>query len=453
MAFIGFTLSLVLLVILLPFFNEVSGKQIALPLKNLSFWSIGVAVSIIVALIAGSYPAFYLSSFQPVQVLKGSFRASRFAALPRKVLVVLQFTASITLIICTVIVFRQVEFSKERSVGYNREGLITVESITSGIHSNFEAFRNDLMKTGAVTNVAWSSTPVTEVNNSQSNFDWAGKDKKGTQNFATVGLSKEYGQTIGWQFVEGRDYRTSTEGADKLTFVVNESAVKMLGFQNPVGQTVHWYGLDFQIIGVVKDMIMGSPYVPVQPTIFFLAPWKINTLNIKMKAGTNVTTAIKAIAGVYTQYNPGQPFEYKFVDEEYAQKFSFEVKVGRLAGFFSMLAIFISCLGIFGMASFMMERRIKEIGVRKVLGASVFNLWKLLSKDFVVLVVISLVIAAPLSSYFMHDWLQNFVYKVNVSWWIYASAGLGCLAVTVLTVSFQTIKAAMSNPVRSLRSE
>lgn len=453
LAFMSFALSLIALVALLPFFNEVSGKQLTLPLKNPIFWISGLGVTSIVGLIAGSYPAFYLSSFQPVKVLKGTYRAGRLAAAPRKALVVLQFTASITLIICTIVVFKQIQFSKNRPVGYNREGLITVESITPDIYSHFDAFRADLMKTGAVTNVAWSSTPVTESNNSQSNFDWAGRDKNGTQNFATVGVSKDYGQTIGWQFVKGRDYRTPTGGADGFTFVVNESAAKLLGFKETVGQTVHWFGYDFRIIGVIKDMVMQSPYSPVQPTIFYLVPWKVNILNIKMKAGINVNTAIQKIGQVYAQHNPGQPFEYKFVDEEYAKKFAMEERVGKLAGFFAILAIVISCLGIFGMATFVAEQRIKEIGLRKVLGASVFNLWRLLSKDFVLLVLISLIIASPLSFYFMQEWLQNFTYKSGISWWIFVAAGIGSLLITVLTVSFQAIRAATTSPVKSLRTE
>ncbi|MES1224310.1 MAG: FtsX-like permease family protein, partial [Bacteroidota bacterium] len=353
----------------------------------------------------------------------------------------------------TIIVFRQVQFAKNRPVGYNKDGLITVEALTPDIKAHFSAFHDDLIRTGAVSNVAWSSTPVTETNNSQANFDWAGRDKNGTQNFATVGISKDYGQTIGWQFVAGRDYRTETGGADGFAFVLNESAVKMMNVKDPMNEIVHWYGYDFHIIGIIKDMVMDSPFNPVQPTIFYMAPWRLNVLNIKMKPGAGVHEALKKIEQVYSQYNPGQPFEYKFADDEYAKKFSMEERVGKLATFFSVLAIFISCLGIFGMASFIAEQRIKEIGIRKVLGASVFNLWKLLSKDFVLLVFISLLIASPLAFYLMHSWLQNYNYRSTISWWIFAAAGSGALIITILTVSFQSIRAALMNPVKSLRTE
>lgn len=368
-------------------------------------------------------------------------------------MVVLQFTASIVLIIATIVVFRQVQFAKGRPVGYTREGLITVESLTADLHAHFSAFHDELIKTGMVSSAAWSNVPVTDASNSQSNFDWEGKDKTGTQNFTTVGISKEYGQTVGFQFMQGRDFRTETGAADGFTFVVNESAAKLMNFKDPIGKIVHWYGYNFTIIGMVKDMVMNSPWTPTQPTIFFLSPWRQSVLNIKMKPGVGVRDALGAIGQIYTRYNPGQPFEYKFVDEEYARKFSVEERIGKLAGFFAILAIFISSLGIFGMASFIAEQRIKEIGLRKVLGASVFSLWRLLSKDFVGLVLVSLVIATPLALYWMHKWLQNYEYRSAISWWIFAIAGSGALVVTLLTVSFQAIRAATANPVNSLRQE
>ncbi len=451
MAFMAFVLSLLMVILLLPLFNDVAGTNMSLPFLNPLFWVAGLGFTLVAGLIAGSYPALYLSSFQPVKVLKGTYKAGRLATVPRKVLVVLQFTVSIAIIISTIVVFRQIQFAKDRPVGYNRDGLITVETLTPNIHAQFGAFQRDLIKTGAVSGVAWSTTPVTESWNSQSNFDWLGRDKTGTQNFATIGISKEYGKTIGWQFIDGRDYRSGTGGIDGFCFVLNESAAKMMGFKNPIGETVHWYGFNFHIIGIVKDMVMNSPFDPVQPTIFFMNPGQMNVLNIKMTPGASVNGSLKKIGQVYAQYNPGQPFEYKFADDEYARKFDVEERVGKLAGFFAVLAIFISCLGIFGMASFIAEQRVKEIGVRKVLGASVFNLWKLLSTDFVILVSISLLIASPLAFYFMHKWLLNYEYRSNMSWWIFVAAGIGSLLLTILTVSFQAIKAATANPVNSLR--
>lgn len=453
MAAIGFILSLLLAFLLLPLFNEIADKRLTLPLVNPFFWIAGLSFTLIAGLIAGSYPALYLSSFRPVAVLKGAYKAGRLASVPRKVLVVMQFTASIALIIGTIVVFRQVQFTKGRPVGYDRNGLITVETFTTSIQNHFEAFRDDLLNSGSASAVAWSSTVPTQAWNSQSNFDWPGRDKSGTQNFGTIGTSLGYGKTIGWQFVSGRDFRTGPDGADARTFVINESALKLLGVEDPFNTTIHWYGYDFKIIGVVKDMVMNSPFAPTQPTIFFMAPWKISILNIRLQPGAGVHDALKKIEQVCTRFNPGQPFEYKFVDEEYARKFATEERIGKLAAFFAALAIFISCLGIFGMASFIAEQRIKEIGIRKVLGASVFSLWRLLSTDFVRLVAIAILIAAPLAFYFMHTWLQNYDYRTPLAWWIFALAGGGALFITLLTVSFQAVKVALRNPVSSLRSE
>jgi len=453
MALIGFVLSILLVFLLLPLFNEIADKKLTVPLANPMFWTAGLGFTGIAGLIAGSYPALYLSSFRPVTVLKGAYKAGRLASVPRKVLVVVQFTASIALIISTIVVFRQVQFTKARPVGYDRNGLITVETFTSSIQDHFDAFRGDLLKTGAASAVAWSSTVPTQAWNSQSNFDWSGRDRSGTQNFTTIGTSLGYGKTVGWQFIAGRDFRTGPNGADARTFVINESALKLFGLKDRFNEPIHWYGLDFHIIGVVKDIVMNSPFAPTQPAIFFMAPWKINVLNVRLQPGAPIHDALKKIEQVCTRFNPGQPFEYKFVDEEYARKFAMEERIGKLAAFFAALAIFISCLGIFGMATFIAEQRIKEIGIRKVLGASVFSLWQLLSGDFVRLVVIANLIAAPLSFYFMHRWLQSYDYRTPLVWWIFAVAGAGALGITFVTVSFQAVKAALRNPVNSLRSE
>lgn len=452
-AFIAFIFSVILIIILLPFFNQITDEKISILWADPYFWSVCMGFTLMVGVMAGSYPAFYLSSFQPVKVLKGVIKTGPLAVLPRKVLVVLQFSASIVLIVGTLVVYNQIQFTRNRPVGYNNEGLINIKTLTPDIYQHFDAFRNDLINSGVVEAAAQSSTPVTESNNKQSNFDWPGKDKSGTQNFATVGVSQDYGKTIGWQFIDGRDYRTGPDGADAMAFVVNESAAKMMGFKDPLGSRVHWIGYEFQIIGVVKDMVMQSPFDPVEPTIFYMAPWKINFLNIKIKPGVSAAVALPAIEAIFKQYNPGQPFNYTFADEAYARKFDMEERVAKLTAFFSVLAIFISCLGIFGMASFMAEQRIKEIGVRKVLGASAFNLWRLLSKDFVILVAIALVIAMPVGYYFMHNWLQHYNYRTNLSWWIFAVAGIGALVITLITVSFQSVKAALANPVKALRTE
>lgn len=454
MAFISFGLALVWALALLPFFNEVSNKQISLPWRNPSFWGIGFGFTLFTALLAGSYPALYLSSFQPVKVLKGAFKAGKATTIPRRVLIICQFTISVVLIIGTIIVFKQILYAKDRPIGYSRGGLLTVEVVTPQIHDHFDAFRQDLIQTGAVENVAASSTPPTETRSGESDFDWEGKTTAGnTQNFATIGVSKEYGNTIGWQFISGRDYRTGPEGADALDFVINESAAKMMGFKDPIGQRVRWNGYTFTIIGVVKDMVMNSPFDPVDPAIFYMAPWRINVYNIKLNPLKAPETAVDEVSTVFKHYSPEEPFLYKFADEEYDRKFASEVSIGKLAGFFASFAIFISCLGLFGMASFMAEQRVKEIGIRKVLGASVINIWQMLSQDFIGMVSISLAIALPLAFWFMHQWLQHYHYRTTLSAWVFILVAVGAIVLTVATVSYQGIKAALRNPVQALRTE
>ena len=452
-SFIAFVLSLALVQLSLPFFNKLADKNMMVPWQSGYVWLYGIAFSIITGLIAGSYPALYLSSFQPVKVLKGVFQAGRFASLPRKILVVTQFTVSIALIAGTVMIYRQVQFAKSRPVGYSKDGLLRVDVHTKTIQDHFDAFRNDLLKTGAITEVAVTSSPTTEMTNMQGNFSWDNKQPGQADNFATVGVTQQYTKTVGLQFIDGRDFRTSTNGNDRLTMILNESAAKGMGFKNPLGQTIGWYGLQFTVIGVVKDIVMESPYKPAIPTIYFLAPWTVYTINVRINPNVSAADAIAKMKPLFAQYNPAEPFDYKFVDEEYDAKFKAEERIGGLAAFFAALAIFISCMGLFGLASFIAEQRRKEIGVRKILGATVFSLWRLLSKEFAVLVIISFCIATPVAYYFLHNWLQNYQYRTNLSWWIFAAAGFGALLITLLTVSFQSIKAAIANPVKSLRTE
>jgi ABC-type antimicrobial peptide transport system permease subunit/AraC-like DNA-binding protein len=453
-AMLSFMLSLLLVMAVLPWFNSVSNKQVSVLWAEPLFWLATLGFTLFTGIVAGSYPAFYLSSFNPVKVLKGTFKAGPFAAVPRKVLLVVQFTVSIVLIVATIVVFKQIEFAENRPVGYSKDGLVNIALVNNDLHKQFNAFRNGLLQSGTVAEAAESTEPVTGNGNNAGGLQWAGKDPGMADNFGIVSVTPGYGKTVGWQFVAGRDFSTQLL-SDSTGLILNEAAVAYMGFKKPIGERVTIAGsnINYTVIGVVKNMVMNSPYEPVKQTIFNINKNGGGTLNIKINPNVSAHLALTKIEAAFKTYSPSMPFSYKFADEEYAKKFESEEQVGKLVRFFAALAIFISCLGLFGMVSFMAEQRVKEIGVRKVLGASVFGLWRLMSGDFVIMVIISLFVAIPVAWWAMYNWLQNFTYRTGLSWWVFVVAGLGAMAVTLLTISYQSIKAALANPVRSLRSE
>ena len=450
---LAFVYAVMLVFLALPYFNQVTDKRISVAWDNPWFWLAGLGCTVFTGLIAGSYPALYLSSFRPIKVLKGGFRVSRLAAVPRKALVVLQFTVSVALIIGVLVVFRQVGFTKSRPVGYDREGLISIPVNTPEVSAQQAVLRDALLKTGAITNMAASSSPATGIWLNLAGFDWPGKVPGAQGDFGAVAVTEEYGKTLGWQFLRGRDFSRGFL-TDSTGLVLNEAAVKYMGLRDPVGVTIQWDGKPYHVLGVIRDMLMESPYEPVDKVIYYL-PRRGDTHFIiaRLQPGLPVGESLARIRSVFQKYVPSAPFEYKFVDEEYEKKFAAEERTGRLAGFFAVLAVFISCLGIFGMASFMVEQRTKEIGIRKVLGATVVQVWGLLLKDFLVLLGIALCIALPCADYFMSCWLQQYPYHSGIPWWVIAGTALGALLITITVVSGQAVKAAVANPVRSLRSE
>lgn len=457
-ALIAFIVSLGVVQLALPWFNEVSGKSVHMLWSDPKFWFACLGFIMVTGLIAGSYPALFLSSFQPVKVLKGAFSAGSFSTAPRKVLVVVQFTVSVTLIIGTMVIYRQMEFARSRPIGYSINGVISSPIKTEEIMKHYDAFRNELLATHAVLEIAASETPVTETYTTNSGFDWKGKDPDMEEEFVTVGVTHDFGKVIGWQIKQGNDFSKDL-ASDSSGFIINEAAANYMGFKNPIGEVMKWgKNGEWKIIGVARDMVTQSPYSAVKPMIFFLKSSRLgfirlNLVNMKLNPSVSATVALERIEPIFKKYDPANAFEYKFADQEFGKKFSNEKRIGNLALVFTTLAIFISCLGLFGLASFVAEQRTKEIGIRKVMGASVAQLWRLLSKDFVTLVVISCVVAIPLSFYFMNDWLTQYQYRVTITWQIFAIASAGAMSITVLTISFQSIKAAMMSPVKSLRSE
>ena len=452
MAALALLFAVLIVLATLPFFNIIADKSMSIPWANPIFWLVILLFTAFTGFVSGSYPAFYLSGFNTVKVLKGTFRAGRFAAIPRKILVVLQFTISVTLIIGTIIVFRQINYAKDRPVGYSREGLISIDMSTPDLYGHYDAIRNDLIGTGVVENMAESSSPTTEVYSNQIGYEWDGKQPGTNPLFGTIAVTRDFGKTIGWHIRRGRDFSRDFV-SDTSAMILNENAVKLTGFKNPIGKIIRKDKKAYTVVGVIDNMIMQSPYTPVQPTIFFVDNNWANIITIKMKPTAHIQDALAKIGDVFKKYNPASPFDYHFTDETYAKKFSDEERIGKLASIFAVLAIFISSLGLFGLASFVAEQRTKEIGVRKVLGASVLNLWGMLSKDFVTLVMLSCIIATPIAWYFLNGWLKGYHYHTTVSWWIFVVSCIGALLITLLTVSFQAIKAAVANPVKSLRSE
>lgn len=451
-AFMSLALAIVLVAISLPYFNTMTEKQMSMELANPFFWIIMLAFTLFTGLLAGSYPALYLSSFNPVKILKGGIHVGKNASLPRKILVVLQFTFSIVLMIGTVIIYQQIQYAKNRPIGFTSKGLISVES-SSDLIKNYDALHNELMATGVVASICKTNSPPTDIYSNNSGWEWKGsipEDKSAL--FNTIATDFDYVKTIGVKLKDGRDF-SREYSTDSIGVILNEAAVKRMGLKNPVGELVKWNGKERRIVGVVADVLMQSPFRNISPlTIVFEKGW-VNFVNVRFNPNVSSAQAIKQVQPIFDKYNPGFPFDYKFADTEYMRKFNYEELIGNLAAIISILAIFISCLGLFGLASFMAEQRRKEIGVRKVLGASVVNLWGLLSKDFVKLIVISCIIASPIAWYGMSEWLKDYNYKIDIGVGVFLLVLVVALLVTLLTVSYQAIKAALANPVKSLKTE
>ena len=451
--FISFLLGLLLVQLALPSFNTLTGATVGIPYGNAGFWGIMMVFVLATGLAAGSRPAFYLSSFNPVKVLKGSIQVGRWAAVPRKALVVVQFTCSIALIISTVIVYQQIQYVKNRPTGYSADRLVMTD-MNNDLSQHYEALKNDLLSSGVVESVASSTSPATQVYSHFSLEKWPGKMAgEESVNIGAIWVSGDYFKTLGMTFAAGHNF-TGDWKNDTLNVIVNEAMVRRIGLKDPVNQliTINFGNTPVRIIGVVRDALMDSPYSPVEPAVFGHNPFGfVVTYKLPKNVGTH--TAIDKISRIFQKYNPAYPYQYKFVNDEYEHKFNLEVLVGKLAGVFAGLAIFISCLGLFGLAAYIAEQRTKEIGIRKVLGASIAQVWLLLSGDFIVLVVISCVIASPVAFYYLHNWLQKYTYRVDISVGVFMSSGAAAIIITLLTISFQAIKAALTSPVKSLRSE
>jgi len=451
---IAFLASILLVNLSLPLYNGLTEKQLFIPWSQPWFAASSLIFITVTSLLAGSYPALYLASFKPVTVLKGAVRVGRSNILSRKFLVVFQFTVSIAIIACTILVFQQISYTKDRPVGFDRENLIFIQIRTAALaKADYNLIRNDLVSTGVVENMSSSDNPITGGMSANAGTTWPGKDPSQQPLIAFNSVSHDFPATNGFEIVEGRDF-SRARASDSSAVLINQMAADvMAGGKSAIGMKIQLAQKELEVIGVIKDQLRWGPAKNQSPHIYFLSYKGSAFLTIRFVPGAPTKEVLDKVKSVIAKYDPGAPFEYTFIDDDYAKQFKTEERIGNLAIIFATLAIFISCIGILGLASFAAGQRIRYIGIRKVLGASIFNVWKLLSTDFIILVLVAIVLATPTAWYFSSQWLQQYDYRIDISPWVFIFTCAGVLLITLITVSYQAVAAAMVNPVKSLRSE
>lgn len=450
-ALIAGSIALFAVYLVLPAFNTLIAKDLQVPVSNPQFWVAALAFILFTGIVAGSYPAFYLSSFKPISVLKGAFKKTQGLINPRKMLVVIQFSFAIVLIISTLIVVQQIRHAQDRDPGYDR-GQVVYHWITGDLAKNYKQIKQELLATGIATSVTKTASPLSSVTSDTWGIEWQGKNMAEKIDFDRFTEDEDLVATAGLQLITGRDMDLTKFPSDSSAMILNETAAKIMGFKDPVGQTVKDNGTAYHVIGVVRDFVIRSPYDKQGPLIIEGAQSYFNVIHMKLDSTRTASQLMPAVEAIFRRYNPEYPFEYHFVDEDYALKFEDTRRIATLTGLFAGLTIFISCLGLFGLAAYMAENRIKEIGVRKVLGASAMSIAALLSREFMALVTISIFIAVPVAWYTMTLWLSDFAYRVSIQWWVFALSGVLAIVVSLLTVSYQAIRAALLDPVKSLRN-
>ncbi|WP_333819142.1 ABC transporter permease [Ohtaekwangia sp.] len=447
---ISLVLAIVIVEVALPFYNQLVEKNLQLDFTSPFLWIFVTGLAATTGLLSGSYPAFYLSSFQPATVLKGKLNTGKGASLPRKVLVTLQFGFSILLIIGTLVIHQQIQHIKGRDLGYDQERLVTIES-TADLDKNYRSLKGELLSTGLATSVTKSQSPITSI--WSNNFvDWPGKPADQRVLFSTMRTEYDYTKTMGMKLLEGRDFSEDFK-SDTAAVLVNKAAIDVMGLKEPIGTELTIWGQKYTLIGIVDDVLMGNVFREISPMFVVLRPDASNFVTVRLSKNKPIMEAMKEVEAIVKKYNPAYPFDYAFADVEFNKKFSTINLISDLSNVFAVLAIFVTCLGLFGLAAFTAEQRTKEIGIRKVLGASMGGIVVLISKDFSRLILIAFCIAAPLAWWFMDWFLQRYPYRISVPLWILPVAGIVALVFALLIVASQAIKAARANPARSLRSE
>jgi len=437
----------------LPAFDGLVGKPLALPFSNPAFWGLTLVFILFTGLLAGSYPAFFLSSFRPIAVLKGTFKRAHAAINPRKVLVVLQFSFAILLIICTFIVLQQIRYAQNRATGYDRNGIV-YHWITGDLLKRYPLLKRDLINSGVASSVNVTASPLTSIFSDSWGFVWEGKAADDKTDFDRFSEDEGLAKVAGIKILEGRDMDLTQYPTDSSAMLLNETAVKAMGFKKPIGQIIRDGDLVYHVVGVIADVVMNSPYDKIHPMVVTGAQNHFfNVINIRLADPRSTARSLEVIKKAFQKYNGDYPFEYHFIDDDYKRKFESSERIATLTGLFAGLTIFISCLGLFGLAAYMAEARIKEIGIRKILGASVMGITTLLTKDFLKLVLVSLLIASPIAWYIMDNWLQSADYRISISVWVFIGAGFVSVMIALMTVGYQAVSAARANPVKNLRPE
>ncbi|KEO71974.1 ABC transporter permease [Anditalea andensis] len=453
LACISGLIALGLVYLLIPYFGQMIGQQFLLPVDQMWFWLSYIAFIMVTGFMAGSYPAFMLSSFRPASVLKGTFIKRNAVFEGRKILVVVQFCFAIGLILCTLIVRQQIKFASERDLGYDQDHLITLY-LNNTTRDKAELIRNDLISSNAVSSVTRTGAAMTRPINNSSGIEWEGKQEETKLILYRYGADRDWVKTTGVQLVAGRDINIDLYATDSTAMLINETAARLMGYEDPIGKVVYDSFLEYTIVGVFKDFLITSPFGNNVPLLVAGPSAYLPVFTAKLNPdGAGVDAQLATIHEIFRKHDPDHPLEYEFVDQQYAANFKSEKQTSLLTATFSSVSIFISCLGLFGLAAFTAEQRKKEIGVRKVLGASVSKIVYLLSMEFIKLVAISFVIAVPITYYIMEQWLDNFQYKTVVGWDLFVITGLVSLSIAIITVTFQSLKAAIQNPVNALISE